>query len=222
MKKLKITLKMPPCISYATLSVSGMSHLSSYEDTRGPWASIPLNRKTPQESIILSFLKVARTRIKLFLATIFHTLQVTPTRKSDEWHTSHVLFILYAVYSYAVVKLSLSLSTDALLCAQYSRYILSWIITHLCGLMCLFKVFRTSSPPQAFSFYFWPITQELKETSRDQSSALTVRAPKLGLEENNDAILFSGRRVWFPAGYASTLRLTVLNWELICWHVRRS
>lgn len=40
----------------------------------------------------------------------------SPTSK-----TSHGLFILYAVYSYTIVRVSLSLSTDA----QYSCYILS-------------------------------------------------------------------------------------------------
>lgn len=137
-------------------------YLDLYEVIGGLWVSITPNWMNVYKSMILSIIELARKWTK-FLKSIMRNM-------------SHVLLFLYGVYSYTVVKILLSLLTDALFCAQYWCYILLEVLI-ICFSLCAlsFSCFLTFS-----SCCFWPITQQLQDTTKNQSFA---RAHKLGLEK---------------------------------------
>lgn len=214
MKKLKIALKMPSCIIFQFLEGLiwiKIKFLVVHESlSTSHW-------RTPQESIILSFFEVVRTRTKFLSGQNIWYF----TRKSSR--ASNTRHMYSSSYTLCVATLSWRYHC---LCRQthYPYYpfacpylpFLSFLILPLLKLSAVIsdQSRKSCERPQK--------TTILPGWSSRMSREQAVRAPKLGFEENNDAVLFRAKRVWFPSGRASTLRLAVLKWALICCHVRRS
>lgn len=147
-------------ICYATFSVFGTFHLGSYEIIGGPWVSIPLTLKDSTRINYSLLPRCGKNKKKVISGQniSYFTRNSSPTSNTCHMYSSSV----YTVYSYAVVKVLLSLSCQMHFFVHNIHATSFPDLLPVCVSLCAFFTFLVVPyPPKAVSCYFWPITQEL-------------------------------------------------------------